>query len=68
MKLSTALRRQLEDGALEPDERARRRIELSRQFEEAGAFEAARESLGDLWQGIGVRPQVEELREPSTIA
>lgn len=68
MKLSTALRRQLEDRALEPDDRARRRIELSRQFEEAGDFEAARESLGDLWQGIGVRPQVEELREASTIA
>ena len=47
MKLSAELLRQFDDPELGPDER-RRRIELSKKFEEAGDYEAARASLGDL--------------------
>jgi len=68
MSLRTAQRRQLEDRALEPLDRARRRIELSKKFEEAGDFEAAQEVMGDLWQGVGVRPRLEDLRDQSVVA
>jgi tetratricopeptide (TPR) repeat protein len=62
MRLSAELR-QLQDAELEPDERARRQAELSRKFEEAGDYDAARQVLGELWQGVGVRPRVDELRD-----
>ena len=62
MKLNAELR-QLEDPALGGDERARRQAELARKFEEAGDYEAARQALGQLWQGVGVRPRVEKLRD-----
>ena len=52
---------------LGPDDRARRRTELSKRFEDAGDFETAREVLGDLWQGVGVHPRVEDLRDESII-
>ena len=32
------------------------RCEAARELEEAGEYQAAREALGDLWQGLGVRP------------
>jgi len=67
MSLSTTQRRQLEDLTLEPDDRAGRRIELSKRFEEAGDFEAAREAMGNLWQGLGVRPRLEDLRDQSVV-
>ena len=65
MKLSAEVLRQLEDPTLGPDDRARRRIELSKKFEDAGDFETAREALGDLWQGVGVRPRVDDLHDES---
>ena len=67
MKLSAELQRQIEDPTLGPDDRARRRIELSKRFEDAGDFETAREVLGDLWQGVGVHPRVEDLRDESIV-
>jgi tetratricopeptide (TPR) repeat protein len=63
MKLSVELLRQFDDPKLGPDERARRRVELSKKFEDAGDYEAARTSLGDLWQGVGMRPRIENLRD-----
>ena len=36
------------------------RCEAAKELEEAGEFQAAREALGDLWQGIGVRPAVDD--------
>jgi tetratricopeptide (TPR) repeat protein len=67
MKLSMELLRQLEDPALAHDDRARLRIELAKEFEDAGDYEAAREALGDLWQGVGVRPRVDHLKDESTV-
>lgn len=66
MKLTAELVRQLEDPTLGPDDRARRRTELAKKFEDAGDFESAREALGDLWQGVGVHPRVEDLRDERT--
>ena len=36
------------------------RCEAAKELEEAGEFQAAREALGDLWQGIGVRPAIDD--------
>lgn len=35
------------------------RCEAAKELEEAGEFQAAREALGDLWQGLGIRPQTD---------
>jgi tetratricopeptide (TPR) repeat protein len=67
MKLKIEMLRQLQDPTLSTDERARRRVQISRKFEEAGDFESAREALGDLWEGIGVRPHLKALTEDHTI-
>lgn len=63
MKLTAEVLRQLEDPALKPDDRARQRIQLSKQLEEIGDYEAAPKALGDLWQGVGVRPHLDQLSE-----
>ena len=63
MKLKAEVLRQLEDPALEPDDRARQLIQLSKKFEEIGDYEAAPQALGDLWQGVGVRPRLEQLSD-----
>ena len=65
MKLRAEVLRQLEDPAVGPDDRARQRIQLSKKFEEIGDYEAAPQVLGDLWQGVGVRPRLEQLRDDS---
>ncbi len=67
MKLSMELLRQLEDPALAHDDRARLRTELAKKFENAGDYEAAREALGNLWQGVGVRPRVDDLQDERTV-
>jgi tetratricopeptide (TPR) repeat protein len=36
------------------------RCEAAKELEEAGEFQAAREALGDLWQGIGVKPATDD--------
>jgi tetratricopeptide (TPR) repeat protein len=67
MNLSVDLLQQLEDPALTADERARLRTELAKKFEDAGDYEAAREALGGLWQGVGVRPRVDDLDDEGTV-
>uniref|UniRef100_UPI0025A24EC0 hypothetical protein n=1 Tax=Klebsiella pneumoniae TaxID=573 RepID=UPI0025A24EC0 len=39
----------------------------SKKFEDAGDFDAAREALADLWEGVGVRPQLNELKDERVI-
>jgi tetratricopeptide (TPR) repeat protein len=67
MKLSSKLLRQLDHPALGVADRARGRIELAKRLEEAGDYEAAREALGELWQGVGMRPSLEGLRDESLV-
>lgn len=61
MKLAIELRSRLENPALDTNERARLSCDLAREFEEAGDYQSARDSLGELWRGVGVRPVVEGL-------
>lgn len=67
MKLSSKMLRQLDNPGLGEDDRARSRTELSKKFEEAGDYEAAREALGEIWQGVGMRPRLEGLRDESAV-
>ena len=48
---------------LTADERAVLRCEAASELIQGGQYEAAREALGDLWRGIGVRPEVSALGE-----
>jgi two-component system, chemotaxis family, chemotaxis protein CheY len=65
MKLPTSTLQELDDVSLSINERAQLRCRLARHQEWAGDFEAAREMLGELWQGVGFRPNVEGLDEES---
>src|SRR5258708_12692668 len=63
MDLPTSILQELNDPSLSINERAQLRCRLARHQEWAGDFEAAREVLGELWQGVGFRPNVEGLDE-----
>src|SRR5260370_21794 len=65
MNLPTSILQELDDSSLSMNERAQLRCRLARHQEWAGDFEAAREVLGELWQGVGFRPNVEGLDEES---
>jgi CheY-like chemotaxis protein/Tfp pilus assembly protein PilF len=49
------------DTSLSHDERARLRCQLSKEFEDSGNYEAAREAMGELWSCVGERPSLEGL-------
>ena len=68
MNLPTSILQELDDASLSINERAELRCRLARHQEWAGDFEAAREVLGELWQGVGFRPNVESLDEESKAA
>ena len=53
---------QKDEVRLDHNERARRRCTLAKALEEAGDYEGASLSLGDLWRGVGNRPDVEGLQ------
>jgi DNA-binding NtrC family response regulator len=61
MNRHTSLLRQLNDPTLGPNQQAKFRCQLARELEEAGDYEAARRAMGELWQRIGERPQIEGL-------
>ena len=61
MDLETELLRQINDSTLSCNERAWLRCELAKKLEEAGNYIAAQEALGELWQRIGERPNLEGL-------
>lgn len=63
MTLVETLLRQLDDPTLTHDERAQLRCEIAADFEDAGQYAAARDSLGELWCGVGSRPALEGLTE-----
>jgi CheY-like chemotaxis protein len=52
---------QIADPNLTASERARLRLRLSKELEEAGKYEEAREALRDLWPHVGERPILEGL-------
>jgi len=63
MDLQTQLLRRIDDPTLNRNERARLRCQLAKELEEAGNYEAARGAMGDLWQHVDARPQLEGLDE-----
>lgn len=63
MSLAETLLRQLDNPKLGRDERARLRCQLAEELEHRGQYEAARNALGELWQGVGQRPFLEGLAD-----
>lgn len=61
MSLTSKLFRQISNPVLDPVDRARLRCELAKELEDSGNYQAAREALGELWQRIGERPQLDGL-------
>lgn len=51
----------IDNASFTPDDCALLRCRVAADFINTGQYEAARESLGELWCGLGVRPAVEEL-------
>jgi DNA-binding NtrC family response regulator len=63
MNRHTSLLHQLNDPTLSLDQQAQLHCQVARELEEAGDYEAARSAMGDLWQRIGERPQIEGLEQ-----
>lgn len=63
MTLAETMLKQLENPALSRDERVRLQCQIAADFEHRGQYEAAREVLAGLWQGVGKRPTLEGLSE-----
>jgi CheY-like chemotaxis protein len=63
MTLAETLVKQLENPALSRDERVQLQCQIAADFEHRGQYNAARDALGELWQGVGKRPALEGLSE-----
>jgi tetratricopeptide (TPR) repeat protein len=63
MTLADERLKELDNPSLTTDERAVIRCRVAADLIHAGQYEAARESLGELWRGEGERPNVEGLGE-----
>nr|MDQ3820985.1 tetratricopeptide repeat protein [Acidobacteriota bacterium] len=61
MSLQTSLLRQLENPRLSRNQRAMLCCQLGKEYEDTGQLEAARQAMGEFWQRIGERPQLEGL-------
>jgi len=61
MNSTRELLHQIGDPTHTPDERAHLRCHLAKQLEDLGNYEAAREAMGNLWEGVGERPIVKDL-------
>ena len=61
MNSTKGLLHQILDPNLSTNERAQLRCKLAAQLEHAGNYEAAQDALGELWQGLGKRPNLERL-------
>jgi CheY-like chemotaxis protein len=61
MKLAQDLLHQIANPNLSLSERAHLQCLLVRRLQEAGNYEAAREAMGELWQGVGEWPTLEGL-------
>lgn len=67
MTLADQRLRELDNASMTSDERALLRCEVAADLMLRGQYEEARDALGELWRGIGQRPNVEGL-EVSTSA
>jgi tetratricopeptide (TPR) repeat protein len=63
MTLADERLRELDNPSLTADERAALRCRVASDLTHAGQYEAAQEALGELWRGIGQRPNVEGMGE-----
>jgi tetratricopeptide (TPR) repeat protein len=61
MNLADARLKELDDPSLTPNERVLLRCRVAAEFIHAGQYEAARDALGELWPGVGERPDVSKL-------
>lgn len=67
MTLADERLKELDNPSLTADERAMTRCRVAADLTHAGQYEAAIEALGELWQGVGQRPEVKKL-SPVTVA
>lgn len=67
MNLADSYLKQLDNPSLTQNERVLLRCRLASEFIHTGQYESAREALGELWQGVGQRPDTEKLK-PFTAA
>ena len=61
MTLADERLRGLDNPSLTEDQRALLRCGVAADLIHAGQYEAAREALGELWRGVGQRPDVKGL-------
>jgi tetratricopeptide (TPR) repeat protein len=61
MKLADNRLKELDGPTLSPNDRALLRCRFASEFIHVGQYESAHAALGDLWRGIGTRPDVEGL-------
>lgn len=61
MNLADARLKELDSASLTADERTLLRCRVAADLIHKGQYEAAREALGELWRGIGERPEMERL-------
>jgi tetratricopeptide (TPR) repeat protein len=67
MNLTDSRLKELDNPSLTKNERVLLRCRFASEFIHIGQYETAREALGELWQGVGRRPEVEKLK-PLTAA
>jgi tetratricopeptide (TPR) repeat protein len=67
MTLADERLKELDSPSLTEDERTLLRCRVAADFIHKGQYEAAREAFGELWPGVGVRPEVKKLK-PVTAA
>ena len=63
MTLAETMLKQLENPGLSRHDRTQLQCQIAADFEHQGQYEAARDALADLWQGVGQRPALEGLSE-----
>jgi tetratricopeptide (TPR) repeat protein len=63
MNLADERLKELDNPSLTADERALTRCRVAAELTHSGQYEKAREALGELWRGVGERPNVEGLAE-----
>lgn len=64
MNLADACLKELDNPSLTANERILLRCRLAAEFIHIGQYESALEALGELWHGIGQRPDIEGLKPP----